>query len=608
MRGNMANAPRRTKSEVGGGGRLRAAPRSRRADCQRIHWARPAGGFPVSFRETEPHTAVVVAAFFDRLQQRRALVPWLVFALGVLLFLPSIWSETSVTCSDEYVLTFRTPMEMLDRGQWLTPWCNEQPRLRKPPLMYWLILAAYKTVGINLLAARIWGVLAGAGLGVVACLMERQLFRTSGLLAGVLTLASVGVAAEARQAMLDLPLALLAALAVLQLLRWLQAPAVGTLLLGAVWLGLSFLVKGPVGLLFFLTATVAGLVSFQRWGLLRQFGWHWMLWLLLLAAICLPWPLAMQHLWSDRFTQIMGEELAERKFGNWAGKAPLSALGGALGLIFPWTPVVLAATWAHFRTPKAERRKENSWLILWVLLSVTPFFFMKAFERYMLAVLPAQAVLCAAWLQGDGRRQAAAWQVAAVMLGGAALGIGGFMLWFKLASGWAYVTFALAGWLIWRAYRPAAIWPVALGAGTLLTLLLGALYPALGLSALPADTREIVGGRTARIFADSQPSLLSMRLGYSVQGFDSAKVTPGQPEAVFVESTARARFESATREAGLAVRELAGFKTLYSRRAWLRFARSDATAADWRTAWRERSLDEVRSSFLVFEVTRPARH
>jgi len=548
----------------------------------------------------------VVADFLDRLQQRRALVPWLVFALGVLLLLPSIWSETSVTCADEYVLTFRTPMEMNERGQWLTPWCNEQPRLRKPPLLYWLILAAYKVLGTNLVAARIWGVLAGAGLGVVACLMERQLFRRSGLLAGLLALASVGIAAEARQAMLDLPLALFASLAVLQLLRWLQSPALGSLLLCAAWLGLSFLVKGPIGMLFFLTAAVAAFWVFRRWTLLREFGWHWALWLLLLAAICLPWPLAMQRLWSDQFVQILGEELAERKFGNWAGKAPLSALGGALGLIFPWTPMVIVAAWQHFRSIKTERSRETLWLIFWVLLSVTPFFFMKAFERYMLAVLPAQAVLASIWLQRGGRLQDATLQIAAVLLGVATLGIAAFHLWFRLSFGWSLLALAVAGWVTWRAYRPQAALPVALGAGLLLTLLFGGLYPALGLSFLPPDTEQMAAGRTARVFADSQPSLLSMRLGYSVQSFNPGKVEAGKPEAVFVEATARNRFEEVVQGAGLVQRERAQFKTLYSRQAWLRFARRDATAEDWKQAFRQRSLDSLRSTIMVFEVTRPA--
>jgi len=78
----------------------------------------------------------------QRLETFPAWIPKLIFLLGVALLPPSIWSETSITASDEYVLTFRAPMEMQERGQFLTPYRNEEPRFRKPPLRYWLILGA----------------------------------------------------------------------------------------------------------------------------------------------------------------------------------------------------------------------------------------------------------------------------------------------------------------------------------------------------------------------------------------------------------------------------------------------------------------------------------
>src|SRR5262245_15842259 len=167
-------------------------------------------------------------------------VPWLIFLLGLVLFSPSIWRETSIAGSDEYSLSLRTPMEMAERGEWLTPWLDGKPRLRKPPLLYWATLASYKMFGVHLASARMWGVLAGAGLAVCACLFARELSRSNGLLAGLLTLGSLGVAIEARQAMLDLPLALFSALAVLQWVRWLRHGTVSAVALCGLWLGLSF--------------------------------------------------------------------------------------------------------------------------------------------------------------------------------------------------------------------------------------------------------------------------------------------------------------------------------------------------------------------------------
>jgi len=39
----------------------------------------------------------------------------IVFAVGILLLVPCIWSETSVTGQDEYWLSLRTPIETLER-------------------------------------------------------------------------------------------------------------------------------------------------------------------------------------------------------------------------------------------------------------------------------------------------------------------------------------------------------------------------------------------------------------------------------------------------------------------------------------------------------------
>jgi 4-amino-4-deoxy-L-arabinose transferase-like glycosyltransferase len=563
----------------------------------------------------------------QRLDAFPAWIPGLIFLLGVALLLPSIWSETSITASDEYVLTFRTPMEMQERGQFLTPYCNEEPRLRKPPLMYWLILGAYKTVGVNLVAARIWAVLAGAGLALVACLLERELFRTTGLLAGLLSLSSIGLAASARQAMLDLPLAFFAALAVWQFVRWRRTHFWGDLLGCAVWLGISFLLKGPVGMLFFLAGAGGALWATGDWRLLREHAGQWLLWLLVLAAICLPWPLAMHLIWSDRFSDILGEEISARQFGKSTGMAPLSALGGALGLIAPWTLAVILAAWEHVRKPRREDPAERnpllslrgkpqterpsaiSGLIAWVVISVIPFFFMQAFERYMLAVLPAQAVIASVWLQREGRAQQIALGVGVVIVAVAASAFAAFAFWFKLAFWLPLLACALIGWLFWHVNRSrfgGTAPSLALGAAVLLTVVLGGIYPVLGLSNLPPDVRQTVGPRVARTFNSNQPGLLSMRLGYSVQYFRADRLQPGQTEVVFVEAAAGLQFEEAARSAGLTAREISRFPTLYSRKAWARFARHDATAQDWLTAFRNRSLDDLRSQFLIFEVTRPS--
>jgi len=536
--------------------------------------------------------------------------PWLVFIFALLLNFPSIWNETSVTCSDEYQLSIRTPMEMDARGEWLTPWLNDQPRLRKPPLIYWAILSTYKTFGINLVSARIWAALAGGGICLCACLLARQLSRSNGLLAGLLAMGCVGVAIEARQAMLDLPLAVFSAFAVLFWLRWIKREKLFDIVACALWVGLSFLMKGPVGLFFFFAGALAALWAFDAWKILIRRAWQLLLWVVIVATISLPWPLMMKNLWGDKFAQILGEELTERKFGTWNAMSPLSALGGALGLIFPWTPLVLGAIIIHFKKARAHRSQNNSWLVAWLVLSILPFFFMKAFERYMLAVIPLQAVLAAGWLQSSEstKCKTCTWRLSLILLSLVGVVVSAFALWFKLGMVGPVLCLAVVAWGLWHAFRSSAVWTPAASAALVLMLSLGVIYPTLGISSIAPDVKEKVCTATARVFGMYQPSLLSARLGYSVQMFNSetfiaTRTNAPVTEVVFVEETVVAAFEQMARKNGLKIEEIDRFKTFYSRRAWLRFARESARWPDWRQALCERSLESLKTEIRYYRVS-----
>jgi len=532
--------------------------------------------------------------------------PWWVVVFSLLVMLPSIWSDSSVTGSDEYTLSLRTPMEMLEHGHWLTPWLDNQPRLRKPPLLYWLVLVNYKVFGVGLVAARIWGVLAGVGVSVVSCLTSRELFRSDGLLAGLLAASCVGVAAQARQAMLDLPLAFFVSLSVLFGLRWLRTGDLRDAIASGTSLGLAFLTKGPIGFFFFGTAAVAALICLGAGSRGRSRYSHWILAGLVVALITVPWPLAMQQLWGDRFAQILGEELAARDFGHWHGMAPLSALGGALGLIAPWTPAVLMAVIGSLQRREDGRDAARRWLVMALLLAIVPFFFMATFERYMLAVVPIEAVLAAEWMEPGGGIQRWTLLIATLVFGVAGTLAGAFFLWFHLAIFIPILVWILAGAAMLSAWRGARPTVVVAASGAVLALALGGLYPLLGLNHLPSEVPAILGNRPTFVYDRSQPAMLSSLLGRSVQKFRIDQLPPETPSVVFVDDSVVDRFRSEMAQAGISVREVTRYKTFYSRQVWIRFTRPDATAEDWRRAFRDRSLEGLKSELIGLEVVRKA--
>src|SRR5437870_8421064 len=81
-------------------------------------------------------------ALFAILIALRALVQYGTIDIG------DLYSETE----GQYAAAAR---EMIQSGQYLLPTNDSIPRLQKPPLLYWLIIASYKLFGIHAAATRI---------------------------------------------------------------------------------------------------------------------------------------------------------------------------------------------------------------------------------------------------------------------------------------------------------------------------------------------------------------------------------------------------------------------------------------------------------------------
>ncbi len=568
------------------------------------------------------------------------LAPWIVFAAGLVLLFPSIWSETSITGQDEYWLSFRTPMETLARGDWITPWVNGEPRIKKPPLLYWAMALSYKLLGINLVAARIWGVLSGAGLAACSCVIARELFGRSGLLAGLMTLGTLGVAIQGRMAMIDLPLAFFVSLAIYLSLRWWKTGSWCAILSASVCIAASFLLKGPVGFFFFSTAAFTGIIVFKGWVVLSSRVRQVLVSVALILAISLPWPVAMSTMWPS-FWSVIGEEFGARRFADFNFISPFSALGGALGLVFPWTLVLLAALAKTMLVGWQSLDRRRLWLGLCYLCSAVPFFFMHAFERYMVPLIPIICVLCCDWLEeATDSIRISLIQISMYFTAILALLISLFCLWFGVGIVPAVINLTLIVLILWGATQAGKLKP-ARGRGwdrqtswsieprsradwfphnpwhamhvsvasiaLLLALIMGGLYPALGINAMPGNLEEVLGNQPVAVYNTSQPSMLSMRLKRSViplglldrSGERSLSRFSG---FVFVEDTDSPAFEKAASAFGLNVTREGQFKTFYSRRTWLKFVRKGTRAADWKRAIRARSLEDLKSVIAYYRV------
>jgi 4-amino-4-deoxy-L-arabinose transferase-like glycosyltransferase len=564
----------------------------------------------------------------------------LLFVLGVVLLSFSIWSETSVSGQDEYSLTLRTPMEMLEHGSFVTPVLDDEPRLRKPPLLYWLIAGTYWLFGPSLAAARIWSVLSGALMGVVAARVARLAFggrvamRTGpslgtdeqnehsgqnagttvdpGLLAGLLTLSTIGVGVEARRAMLDLPLAAFTTLAIALGTAWARSGGAPLAIGSALALGGACMIKGPIALAFFGGAFAAGLAIRGlaplrgRLATVLSCG-------ALALAIAVWWPLLMQAWWPEDWQEAIGGQISDQSL------SPLKLLenvgpilGGLFGTSAPWSIVLLFALVAYARPRRsagdlATRRDDGTrWLWYWIVLGCAPFVFFKTFERYLIPQVVPVAALCAGYLLSIGERaRRLHLTIALAVLGVPCAGFSVFALWFGLAWLAPLATLLILVVGLRHAWRTGAPTPAAFAALLLTTLTLGGTYPTLGINDMPD---ELPGGVVLReepsigTFDSPRPAMVSIRAGRSVGQIGEASLQNGWRGIAFVEDVDAERFERVAAANGRTATRLGDFPSLYSRKVWIRFARKDATGADWWQALRERSLAPLSPRFEVWRV------
>jgi 4-amino-4-deoxy-L-arabinose transferase-like glycosyltransferase len=182
------------------------------------------------------------------------------------------------------------PRQMLAEGSFAVPVLNGQPYYDKPPLLYWLVMAAYRLFGVDDWTARL--VASGAGFltvlltsfwgrrvvgpragfcgALILCLSPRFLYLSRLLTTnGLLCLCVVAALAAAHLAVCGTRLGW----------RW--------WLLSAAACGLGLLAKGPVTLLL----VAVPVFVYQRWGqgAVRPQWRPWLAYLVVVLVLAGPW-------------------------------------------------------------------------------------------------------------------------------------------------------------------------------------------------------------------------------------------------------------------------------------------------------------------------------
>lgn len=521
----------------------------------------------------------------------------LLFLLALAVLVPGIWEATGLTGKDEFFLGLRTPMEMIEGNHWLVPFLDGAPRIRKPPLLYWLGRANFELFGISLGGARLIGVLFAALFIVSTAGIARRLSgrHETGWLAGCILLGCLGMASEGRRFMLDVPVAALSTAAFWSLLAWLEQRRTGWLTLTTLLLAAGFLVKGPIVGLVFGGGCLALLFGRRlRLGELRPqlpalLG-HALLW----AVIALPWFFIVRTLYPEAANLVLADELESRQFFSLSP----GILLGLLNIGLPWVFVFALAVWQQRRASALSRLA-----LAWFLVTFLPFLLIKSFDRYLIGSLAPFAVFLALTLpQIQARWPYRLGALLALLLGG---GLAAFTFWFGLGGWyWLLLPAGYLGWAWWRARSqghtlaaPAVFW----------IALLWGVFPALGVNAVPPAVIELGRQQAIAMFDGPQPAMLPILSAHAqrqysrLDKFDLAELATGKTP-IFLESKDLPRFEDSLKTAGYEARQLGSYQTLASHGSGLRFARVGAGKADWQAALANRSLAPLLTTVLWFEI------
>jgi 4-amino-4-deoxy-L-arabinose transferase-like glycosyltransferase len=310
--------------------------------------------------------------------------------------------------------------EMLESGNWLVPTIGKQPRLQKPPVLYWSMAAAMAAFGSEAeWPARLPSVVAALAVSLLlADLGARRFGPTFGLLAGLAQLSSVYVLVSGQLADPDMLLAAAVTLGMWSFARFFfdDRAARAHRFACAFWVaaGFAFLIKGPIGPVMIVPPVVVFSVMTRRCEALRFLVDP--LALACFALLVLPWPLAA-YLSHPGIVDAWATENVSRFRGELGRSSPLFYLYTFLWMALPWTPFALAG--AVSLGKDRPRDPVFALLLTWLavdlaILSVSA----GKHDRYLVPVLPPLAFFAARGIL-DVAPRVAKWARPAVAIGAA---------------------------------------------------------------------------------------------------------------------------------------------------------------------------------------------
>jgi len=321
--------------------------------------------------------------------------------------------------------------EMFLRHDLITPTLGGHTWFEKPSLLYWMMIAAYKTLGVTETAARLGPAISGLLTIAAVWCVGRQVERSSnaekmtgfGFTSALVLASCLGTITFSRGASFDIVITMTAtwALAFFLLQEFASTTRSRTLLLAGFYLavGLSLLAKGLVGIVIPFGVTAFYYLLRRQWP--ARLVWISLIWGTPLAlAIATIWygPVISRHGWQfidEFFIQHHFARFISNKFHH---PQPI--------YFYPLIVVPLTLPWSAFLVDALLRLRSWQWRgidslskvrlfsLSWLLMPILFFSFSGSkLPGYIVPVLPAAALLIGEriTLSGFVRRPQWPWRV-----------------------------------------------------------------------------------------------------------------------------------------------------------------------------------------------------